>query len=218
MSVHKLQSWTGPWPAPPFSFPKSEHSAGRVANPPQVDNLPYNPRRIPICMAAVWVLLSVGAIAQPARIEIDTDRVVGTVDPMMFGNFIEHLGRCVYGGVYEPGSPLSDADGFRKDVLDAVKGLNVSVLRWPGGNFVSGYNWEDGIGPKDKRPVRRDDAWGAIEPNQFGTDDFLKYCERTGAVPYICINAGLGTVEQARRWVEYCNEPAHTHYADLRRA
>jgi alpha-N-arabinofuranosidase len=168
------------------------------------------------------LVLPVTAIAQDqaksARIEIDTDRVVGTVDPMLFGNFIEHLGRCVYGGVYEPGSPLSDSDGFRKDVLDAVKGLNVSVLRWPGGNFVSGYNWEDGIGPKDKRPVRRDDAWGALESNQFGTDDFLRYCERTGAVPYICINAGLGTVEQARHWVEYCNEPAHTHYADLRRA
>jgi alpha-N-arabinofuranosidase len=86
------------------------------------------------------------------------------------------------------------------------------------GQLCLRFNWEDGIGPKNKRPVRRDEAWGALESNQFGTDDFLKYCERTGAVPYICINAGLGTVEQARRWVEYCNEPAHTHYADLRRA
>ncbi len=171
---------------------------------------------------AAVLALSLAAFAQEsgqtARIEIDTDRVVGTVDPLLFGNFIEQLGRCVYGGVYEPGSPLADADGFRKDVLNAVKGLNVSVLRWPGGNFVSGYNWEDGIGPKDKRPVRRDDAWGALESNQFGTDEFLKYCERAGAVPYICINAGLGTVDQARHWVEYCNEPAHTYYADLRRA
>ena len=166
-------------------------------------------------------LLVVPAVAQErhtARIEIDTDRVIGNVDPMLFGNFIEQLGRCVYGGIYEPGSSLSDSDGFRKDVLEAVKGLNVPVLRWPGGNFVSGYNWEDGIGPKDKRPVRRDDAWGALETNQFGTDDFLKYCERTGSQAYLCINAGLGTVDQARHWVEYCNEPAHTHYADLRRA
>jgi alpha-N-arabinofuranosidase len=172
--------------------------------------------------ALCLVLLAGGVVAQDrqqaARIEIDTDRVIATVDPLLFGNFVEHLGRCVYGGIYEPGGPLADSDGFRKDVLEAVKGLNVSVLRWPGGNFVSGYNWEDGIGAKDKRPVRRDDAWGAIETNQFGTDDFLKYCERTGAVPYICINAGLGSVDQARHWVEYCNEPAHTYYSDLRRA
>lgn len=167
------------------------------------------------------VLLITAALplgAQPARIEVDSQRIVASVDPLLFGNFIEQLGRCVYGGVYEPGNPLSDAEGYRKDVLDAVKGLNVSVLRWPGGNFVSGYNWEDGIGPKKNRPVRRDDAWGAVETNQFGTDEFLRYCERAGAQPYICINAGLGTVDQARHWVEYCNEEAHTQYADLRRA
>jgi len=158
------------------------------------------------------------AAEQPARIRIDTERVIGVVNPRLFGNFTEHLGRCIYGGIYDEGNRLSDADGFRKDVLAAVRDLNVSVLRWPGGNFVSGYHWIDGVGPKDKRPVRRDDAWGAIESNRFGTDEFLTYCERSGAEPYICINAGLGSIDEARHWVEYCNEPAHTYYADLRRA
>jgi alpha-N-arabinofuranosidase len=153
-----------------------------------------------------------------ARIKIDTERVIGQVDSRLFGNFAEHLGRCIYGGIYDEGSPLADADGFRKDVIDAVKRLDVSLLRWPGGNFVSGYHWEDGIGPREKRPVRRDDAWGALESNRFGTDEFLRYCERIGAEPYVCINAGLGTIDEARHWVEYCNEPDHTYYADLRRA
>jgi alpha-N-arabinofuranosidase len=154
----------------------------------------------------------------PARIKIDTDRAIGQVDPRLFGNFTEHLGRCIYGGIYDEGSPLSDAAGFRKDVMEAVKNLNVSLLRWPGGNFVSGYHWIDGVGPKDKRPTRRDDAWGAIETNRFGTDEFLNYCERVGAEPYLCINAGLGTIDEARHWVEYCNEPERTYYSELRRA
>ena len=173
-----------------------------------------------VCLAALLATTVAAVAAQPpqARIKIDTDRVVGEVDPHLFGNFVEHLGRCVYGGVYDEGSALSDSDGFRRDVMQAVRDLNVSMLRWPGGNFVSGYHWEDGIGPKDKRPVRRDDAWGAIETNRFGTDEFLRYCERVGAEPYICINAGLGTIDEARHWVEYCNEPANTYYAQLRRA
>lgn len=173
-----------------------------------------------VCLAAVLAATVAGAIAQSpqARIKIDTDRVVGEVDPHLFGNFTEHLGRCIYGGIYDEGSPLSDSDGFRKDVMQATRDLNVSLLRWPGGNFVSGYHWEDGIGAKDKRPVRRDDAWGAVESNRFGTDEFLKYCERVHAEPYLCINAGLGTIDDARHWVEYVNEPANTQYAQMRRA
>ncbi len=164
-------------------------------------------------------LLSLCALAQPqARIKVDTERVIGEVNPMLFGNFSEHLGRCIYGGIYDEGNALSDTDGFRKDVIQAVKELKVSLLRWPGGNFVSGYNWMDGIGPKDRRPMRRDDAWGALESNRFGTDEFLKYAERIGAEPYICINAGLGTIEDARHWVEYCNEPEGTAFAEMRRA
>ncbi len=152
-----------------------------------------------------------------ARIKIDLDRTIGEVDPLLFGNFAEHLGRMIYGGIYEEGSPLSDADGFRRDVLDAVRGLGVSILRWPGGNFASSYNWYDGIGPKDDRPVRLDLAWDDLESNRFGTDEFLRYAEAIGAEPYICVNLGLGTIDDARNWVEYVNEDKHTYWADLRR-
>jgi alpha-N-arabinofuranosidase len=152
-----------------------------------------------------------------ARIKIDTDRVIGEVHPHLFGNFAEHLGRCIYGGIYEPGGPLADAEGYRKDVMDAARGLGLTILRWPGGNFVSGYNWRDGIGPRDQRPVRPEGAWGALEPNTFGTDEFLRYCEKLGVEPYICINAGLGTIEDARNWVEYCNESRETYWAQQRR-
>src|SRR5438105_10911255 len=100
-----------------------------------------------------------------ARIKIDTERVISEIDPMIYGNFIEHLGRCIEGGVFQEGSPLSDANGYRKDVLEAVKGLQVSILRWPGGNFASGYHWEDGIGPRDQRPARLELAWGTTESN-----------------------------------------------------
>ena len=157
------------------------------------------------------------AQAPEARIKIDTDRIIGEVHPHVFGNFAEHLGRCIYGGLYEPGSPLSDAKGYRKDVMTAIKGLGVTLLRWPGGNFVSGYNWKDGIGPKAQRPVRPEGAWGSTEPNTFGTDEFLDYSETIGVEPYICINAGLGTIEEARQWVEYTNESRATYWADQRR-
>ncbi|HZS03556.1 MAG TPA: alpha-L-arabinofuranosidase C-terminal domain-containing protein [Blastocatellia bacterium] len=157
------------------------------------------------------------AVAPQARIKIDVDRTIGEVSPLLFGNFTEHLGRMIYGGIYEEGSPLADRDGYRRDVLDVVKQLNVSILRWPGGNFASGYNWKDGIGPKDQRPVRPELAWNDLESNRFGTDEFLRYCEMIGAEPYICINAGLGTIDDARHWVEYCNESRHTWWADQRR-
>src|SRR5215207_10690963 len=111
-----------------------------------------------------------------ARIAVDLGRTLGRVDRRIFGNFIEHLGRCIYGGVFDEGSPLSDANGFRTDVLDAVRSLQVPVLRWPGGNFVSGYHWTDGIGPRDQRPRRIELAWRAEESNHFGTDEFLAYC------------------------------------------
>jgi alpha-L-arabinofuranosidase len=153
----------------------------------------------------------------PARIKVDIDRTIGEVHPLLFGNFTEHLGRMIYGGIYEEGSPLSDSYGYRKDVFEAVKQLDVSILRWPGGNFASGYNWKDGIGPKDQRPTRIDLAWNDLESNRFGTDEFLRYCEMLGTEPYICINAGLGTVDDARHWVEYCNESRNTYWADQRR-
>jgi alpha-N-arabinofuranosidase len=172
-------------------------------------------------VAAMSMLLSTATITHgqqsPARIKIDVDRTIGEVDPLLFGNFSEHLGRMIYGGIFEEGSPLSDEYGYRKDVMEAVKNLNVSILRWPGGNFASGYNWTDGIGPRDQRPTRLDLAWNDLESNRFGTDEFLRYCELIKTEPYICINAGLGTIDDARHWVEYCNESRHTFWADQRR-
>jgi alpha-L-arabinofuranosidase len=153
----------------------------------------------------------------PARIKIDLDRTIGQVDPLLFGNFAEHLGRMIYGGIYDEKSPLSDQFGFRKDVLDAVKGLGVTVLRWPGGNFASGYNWKDGIGPKDQRPARPELAWNDVESNRFGTDEFLRYAETIKAEPYICVNLGLGTIGDARDWVEYTNSSKATYWAEQRR-
>ena len=171
-----------------------------------------------IRFVSIVAVLSASAFAQPqARIKIDTDRVIGEVHPHLFGNFAEHLGRCIYGGLYEENSPLSDAQGYRKDVIKAIQGLGVSILRWPGGNFVSGYNWKDGIGPKAQRPVRPEGAWGSLEPNRFGTDEFLQYSELAGVEPYVCINAGLGTIQDARDWVEYTNEKRDTYWAQQRR-
>src|SRR5438270_7690458 len=130
-----------------------------------------------------------------ARIKIDFDRRLGRVDRRIFSNFIEHLGRCIYGGVFDEGSALSDEHGFRTDVLNAAKALRIPVLRWPGGNFVSGYHWTDGIGPRDKRPRRMELAWGDVESNRFGTDDFLQYCQVLGTEPYICVNMGSGSMD-----------------------
>jgi alpha-N-arabinofuranosidase len=153
-----------------------------------------------------------------ARIKIDPDRRLGRVDRRIFGNFIEHLGRCIYGGVFEEGSRLSDTRGFRMDVLHAAKDLRIPILRWPGGNFVSGYHWTDGIGPVDRRPRRIELAWGAEEPNRFGTDEFIQYCRALEAEPYICANLGSGTMDEAQAWVEYCNGTGNTYWANLRRA
>jgi alpha-L-arabinofuranosidase len=153
-----------------------------------------------------------------ARIKLDLDRQLGRVDRRIFGQFIEHLGRCIYGGVFDEGSPLSDGRGFRNDVLEAARGLQVPILRWPGGNFVSGYHWTDGIGLRDDRPRRIELAWRAEESNRFGTDEFIEYCRALGAEPYICANMGSGTMDEAQAWVEYCNGTGNTHWANLRRA
>jgi alpha-L-arabinofuranosidase len=153
-----------------------------------------------------------------ARIGIDLARRIGAVDRRIFGQFIEHLGRCIYGGIYDEGSPLADARGFRTDVLDAVRALRLPILRWPGGNFVSGYHWRDGVGPKDQRPRRTELAWYAEESNRFGTDEFIDYCRAIEAEPYICVNLGSGTMDEAQAWVEYCNGTGNTSWANLRRA
>ncbi|MDR1817799.1 MAG: hypothetical protein LBR07_06475, partial [Puniceicoccales bacterium] len=126
-------------------------------------------------------------------------------NPMLFGQFIEHFHRQIYGGIFEPGSPLSNADGFRTDVADALRELRVPIVRWPGGCFVSSYHWQDGVGPAAKRVPTLDKAWGVEDPNTFGTVEFVKWCRLIGAEPYICTNAGTGTAEEMSDWVEYCN-------------
>ncbi|HVB96160.1 MAG TPA: alpha-L-arabinofuranosidase C-terminal domain-containing protein [Chloroflexota bacterium] len=153
-----------------------------------------------------------------AKIKVDLERTVGEVDRRILGGFIEHLGRCIYGGIYEEGSPLSDEHGFRRDVLDALRPLQMPVLRWPGGNFVSNYHWQDGIGPVDKRPRRLEMAWHSEESNRFGTDEYIQYCQVLGVDPYICVNMGSGTMDEAQGWVEYCNGTGNTYWANLRRA
>lgn len=152
------------------------------------------------------------------RVAIDPARSRGQLSRHVFGGFVEHLGRCIYGGLSDEGSPLADERGFRRDVLALLRELRVSVLRWPGGNFVSNYHWLDGIGPVDGRPRRVELAWGAEESNRFGTDEFVAYCRELGAEPYICLNMGTGTLEEALAWIEYCNGSGTTAWADRRRA
>jgi alpha-N-arabinofuranosidase len=169
------------------------------------------------CM--ILVILTTGNLRaqKTAVIKIDMDRQIGQVDPKIYGAFLEPIRNVVYGTIYDPQSPLADENGFRKDFVELVKELKIPVVRWPGGNYVSGYNWEDGIGPKGQRPARLDLAWNQIENNQMGTDEYVKLCQLIGAENFICINAGLGTLDQARHWVEYCNYPRGTYYSDLRR-
>ena len=138
-----------------------------------------------------------------ATISINTDVQAINYNPMIFGGFLEHFGRQIYGGIYDPGSPLSDDNGFRKDVILALKELKIPVIRWPGGCFVSGYHWERGVG-MDRTPTD-DMAWGVREPNTFGTDEFVRFCSLVGCEPYICTNAGNGTVEEMCNWVQYTN-------------
>jgi alpha-N-arabinofuranosidase len=135
---------------------------------------------------------------------------------MIFGQFLEHFQRQVYGGVFEPGSPLADRNGFRTDVVEALRELKVPIVRWPGGCFASAYHWRDGVG-RDRQPSF-DKAWGVEDPNTFGTDEFVKWCRLVGAEPYICTNAGTGTSEEMSNWVEYCNLKRQGHYARMREA
>jgi alpha-N-arabinofuranosidase len=152
-----------------------------------------------------------------ARIYVDTRRTISPIDRNLFGSFLEHLGRAIYEGIYDPGSKLSDANGFRKDVLDEIRQMGVPIIRYPGGNFVSGYNWMDGVGPKQSRPRVLDKAWDTIESNQFGTNEFLAWCKLAGTKPLMGLNLGTGTAEEAAALVEYCNVEKGTRWSDLRR-
>ncbi|KAK4211588.1 alpha-n-arabinofuranosidase C [Rhypophila decipiens] len=154
---------------------------------------------------------------QQARISVDPRNVISRIEDNTYGGFTEHMGRCIYGGIYDPGNPLSDEDGFRKDVIEAMREIKPPVVRYPGGNFVATYHWMDGVGPRDQRPRRPELAWLGTETNEFGTDEFMRWCEKVGAEPYLCLNFGTGTLDEALGWVEYCNGTRDTYYANLRR-
>ena len=155
---------------------------------------------------------------KPTTLVVHTLFPIGEVSPLIFGGFLEHLGRSIYTGVYDPDSAHADADGMRRDVIDALRELQMTIVRYPGGNFASGYHWRDGVGPKDARPRVRELAWQSIEPNTFGTDEFVKLCRKVGWQPMLAVNLGTGTPEEARDWVEYCNSPTGTRLADQRAA
>ncbi len=152
-----------------------------------------------------------------ARVYVDTRRVVAPLDRNLFGSFLEVLGRAIYDGIYDPGSKLSDSNGFRTDVLNEVRKLGVPIIRYPGGNFVSGYHWLDGVGPKQDRPVELDKAWNSINSNQFGTNEFMTWCKMVGTEPLMGLNLGTGTPEEAAALVEYCNVDQGTKWSNLRR-
>lgn len=149
-------------------------------------------------------------------IVIDPSFQIGPIDERIHGSFVEHLGRCVYGGIYEPSHETADADGFRGDVKELVRELSVSVIRYPGGNFVSAYDWEDGVGPVENRPQRLDLAWHSREPNEVGLNEFLAWCRDVGSEPLIAMNLGTRGIDAARRLVEYANHPGGTEWSDLR--
>jgi alpha-N-arabinofuranosidase len=151
-----------------------------------------------------------------AKLVLTRDSSLASVDPRIYGSFIEHLGRAVYGGIFEPGHPSADKDGFRQDVLDLVRELSVPIVRYPGGNFVSGYNWEDGVGPVPARPRRLDLAWKVTETNRFGTNEFCAWAKRAGTEVMLAVNLGTRGVDAARNLVEYCNHPSGSYYSDLR--
>jgi len=179
---------------------------------------------------AALLLLPIFLCAQTAKIKIDIDRTIGEIDPKIYGVFMEPIqfsGRrmglpdsvkfnTLYGTLYDPSSPLADEHGFKKNYVEAMRELKVTNMRWPGGNYVAGYNWQDGIGPKEQRPVRKDLAWGGIDNNHVGTHEWVQLNKSIGSENVVCINLGLGTINEARYWVEYCNLKGGTYYSDLR--
>jgi alpha-N-arabinofuranosidase len=167
--------------------------------------------------------------SQNAKIKIDAERIIGEIDPKIYGVFMEPIqisGRrglpdspklnTLYGTLYDPASPLADENGFKKNYIEAMKELKVTNIRWPGGNFLMGYNWQDGIGPKDKRPARINMAWGGIDNNHVGTDEWFALNKAIGSENIVAVNLGLGTIQDAAYWLEYCNYPKGTYYSDLR--
>ena len=153
---------------------------------------------------------------QQSKITVEKNNVIGRIGQNLFGAFLEHVGRAIYTGIYEPEHPTANKDGFRTDVIELVKELHVPIVRYPGGNFVSGYHWQDGIGNKADRPQRLDLAWHATETNQVGIDDFAVWAESVGTDVMPTVNMGTGTPQDAAYLVEYCNHPSGTYYSDMR--
>jgi alpha-L-arabinofuranosidase len=154
--------------------------------------------------------------ASKAQVLLDINRTIAPISPLLFGGFAEHMGRCIYEGIYDPQSPYADECGFRKDVIEALRDQAYTVIRYPGGNFLSGYKWLDGVGPRDQRPRRRELAWQSLETNQFGTNEFMDFCTSINAAPMLGVNMGTGTIQSAADLVEYCNVSNGTHWSDLR--
>jgi alpha-N-arabinofuranosidase len=181
-------------------------------------------------LLALLVAFSSHSFSQTATIRIDADRIVGEIDPRIYGVFMEPIqfsGRrlglpdtstfnTLYGNLYDPNSPLANEDGFRKDYIDAMKELRITNMRWPGGNFLMGYNWKDGIGPKKMRPARINLAWGGVDNNHVGTDEWMKLNKSIGSENIVCVNLGLASIMDAAQWLEYCNYKGGTYYSDLR--
>jgi alpha-N-arabinofuranosidase len=175
-------------------------------------------------ISIILLALPLSLMAQNASIKINTDRAIGDIDPNIYGVFMEPIGasteqpirNSLYGPLYDPSSPLANADGFKTDYIDAMKEIKITNMRWPGGNYVSTYDWQDGIGPKEQRPVRKDLAWGGYDPNHVGTDEWVKLNKAMGSENVICINLGLGDLNDARYWIEYTNVKSGTYFSDLR--
>jgi len=150
------------------------------------------------------------------KVFVDRNLSISEIDRRIFGSFTEHMGRCIYGGIYEPGSPFADEDGFRQDVIELVKELGITIVRYPGGNFLSGYDWKDGVGPKENRPQRLDLAWHSLETNQFGLDEFMKWTEKSDVQPMMAINVGSAGLKEALELLEYTNVDAESKWAQYR--
>ena len=174
-----------------------------------------------LALAASSALSKFG-LAQSAprttRVTIDSGRQISEINPNLFGSFLEQLGRAVYEGIYDPKSKFADSNGFRTDVMKEIHDLGVPIVRWPGGNFVSGYHWLDGVGPKKDRPAVLDRAWNTLETNQFGTNEFITWARQVGTEPLFGLNFGTGSAEDAAALVEYCNVAGGTKWSNLRRS
>ncbi len=157
-----------------------------------------------------------GKVENKVQVCIDRDFTISKVDERIYGSFIEHLGRAVYEGIYQPGNKFADKNGYRKDVMKLIQEINVPIVRYPGGNFVSSFNWEDSVGPKKDRPRRIELAWGVVETNQFGLDEFMDWCKKCKTQPMYAVNLGTRGIEDAKNVVEYCNSKGGTKYADMR--